>query len=219
MSTIADSHGTSRLNPVSVRAFLAGGGATTALTAAALVAFLTIAALVAFDGLPFGDGPDAGSAQIAELPTSGAPEAAVVAVGGGGAPAAVAASPAEDSAVLPAPAPTTGPGDRGSGSTITAPPGDGGSAPGTSPPGGSTGSQDALGGTVSNLEGTAGNLGLDVPLGDLTNQVTQPLDRTLNKTLNDVGGVVGNPKLGDQVGSGVNGLTGKVNDLTGKLLR
>ena len=44
-----------------VRAYLAGGGATAALVAAAVIVFIGVAAFVGFNGLPFGaeDSPDA----------------------------------------------------------------------------------------------------------------------------------------------------------------
>lgn len=201
-------------NSFSLRAYLAGGGATTALIAGAVVAFLAIAALVAFDGLPFADGDASGEVQIAEVPT-GAPETAAVALGGAGAAGAVADAPATGSALAPAPGSaleTGGPGSiGGSGSPIgddDAPPADPESEDPTPAPDGGGGSQGPLGGTVDNLEQSAGNLGLDLPLNEVTGGLTRPLDRTLNRTLNDVGGLLGNPKLGDQVSSGVNGLTG-----------
>jgi hypothetical protein len=56
-----------------LRAYLAGGGATAALVAAAVIVFVGVAAFVGFKGLPFGadDSPDA-TVNLA----AGVPEAA-----------------------------------------------------------------------------------------------------------------------------------------------
>jgi hypothetical protein len=53
-----------------------------------------------------------------------------------------------------------------------------------------------LGNTVSGVENTAGGLGLDLPLTDLTGPVTGPLDQTLNDILNQVAPSLGQPRLG-----------------------
>jgi hypothetical protein len=208
MSAIADNPSRTGSNGVNVRAFLAGGGATTALIAAAVVAFLSVAALVAFNGLPIGGGDaNAGSVQVGEVPTAtgaGAPELAAETLGG--APAAVAASPAAATAVDPtlipgfgAPGgPTGAPGLTGPNGSL--PDGSVPTAPGTSGSG-------ALGGAVGGLEDTAGNAGLDLPLSDLSGGLTGPLDQTVNDTLNNVGGAVGNPNLGNQVNGAVNNVT------------
>ncbi|MDQ3759886.1 MAG: hypothetical protein M3331_08110, partial [Actinomycetota bacterium] len=58
------------------RAFALGGGVTTALVAAAVVAFVSIAAFVAFDGMPFASGDSPESSVSLE---SGAPQAAALA--------------------------------------------------------------------------------------------------------------------------------------------
>jgi hypothetical protein len=207
MSAIAETPSGTASNSVNTRAFLAGGGATTALIAAAVIAFLSVAALVAFNGLPIGgDDADAGSVQVGEVPATGAnaPELAAAALGD--ALGAVAATPAASTAVDP----TQIPGFAGSGGAPAVP-----GAPGTVPGGsgaprvpgtGSTGSE-VLGGTVGGVDNTAGNLGLDLPLNDATNGLTGPLDQTLNDTLNNVGGAAGNPNLGNQVGGAVNNVT------------
>ena len=200
----------SRMNPFGLRAYLAGGGATIALTAAAAFAFLAITALVSFSGLPFGfGGGDNEAVPIPpRAPVTGYPESAAL-VAGLGASGAVAGGAAADSAIRPAPG-----ADRSRGGGSDSPGGD--AAAGTTPPGASAPGGDAesssgtLGGTVQSVEQTAGNLGLDAPLGDLTRGVTEPVDKTLNQTLNGVGGLIGNPKLGDEVNSGVNGVTGKL---------
>jgi hypothetical protein len=68
-------------------AYLVGVGATAALTAGALVVFLSLATFVAFNGLPFGgSSDDVGSAYLDPGP-SVAPAAAATALGG--APGAV----------------------------------------------------------------------------------------------------------------------------------
>lgn len=53
------------------------------------------------------------------------------------------------------------------------------------------------------------NLGLNTDLGG----ATQNLDQTVNQTLDNVGGELGNPSLGNQVGQGLNQTT---NDLLGQ---
>jgi hypothetical protein len=63
-----------------------------------------------------------------------------------------------------------------------------------------------LGGTVGALEETAGGLGIDAPLGDLTGPITDPLDRALNDVL-DQRGPRDQERLDAQVGGTVTGLT------------
>lgn len=208
MSAIADSR-SSDPGHVNLRAYLAGGGASTALIAAAVLAFLTIAALVAFNGLPFAGDGDSGKARIAGSP-GGAPEAAAAAAAA--APGAVAATPAAPTAVAPAPggAGSASGGQGGaSGPIATAPPAGGsppGTAPGTSPAPSGAGSGGVVGGTVGGVEQTAGSIGLDVPLTDATQGVTGPVDQVVGGALNDVDGALGNPGLGD----GANGVTDKL---------
>jgi hypothetical protein len=204
MSAIAESPASTGSNGVNTRAFLAGGGATTALIAAAVIAFLSVAALVAFNGLPIGgDNADSATVQVGEVPTTGAngPEAAAAAAAG--APGAVAATPAASTAVDP----TLIPGFAGNG--LTGGPGTGalgGSGAPTAPGTGSTGS-GVLGGTVGGLEDTSGNAGLDLPLSDTTGGLTGPLDQGVDDTLNNVGGALGNPNLGNDATNGVNNVT------------
>ncbi|MDQ3572968.1 MAG: hypothetical protein M3383_08935, partial [Actinomycetota bacterium] len=90
--------------PSDKRAYLAGGGATAALVAAAVIVFLGIAAFVGFNGLPFGsdDGEDATVNLISEAPQA----AAAAASGTAGSVAATpgtpdAAAAAEIFAALP----------------------------------------------------------------------------------------------------------------------
>lgn len=207
-----------------LRAYLAGGGATAALVAAAVVVFLGVAAFVGFNGLPFGaaDEPNA-TVNLA----AGVSEAAA----GAAAPTAdaVAADPATPSAaaigeILAAFPPGAIPSIPG---FVATTPGGGTlpNVPGVIPPGGGDGDGNAppapLGNTVSGLENTAGNLGLNLPLTDLTQGLTGPLDKTLNDTVNGLGGVLGDPKLGNKVTNGVsnatNGLLGQ-GGLTDSLL-
>ena len=190
-----------------LRTYLAGGGATAALVAAAVTVFLGVAAFVGFNGIPFG--ADEGAGATVNL-AAGAPEAAALAAAPtAGAVAAAPTAPsaaalAEILAALPPGAPIPGlPGITTTGTgTGTLPPGvidppDDGPAP----------TPGALGNAVSGLEDTAAGLGLDLPLGDLTDGVTGPLDKTINDTLNNAGGGLGNPKLGNQVNGTLNETT------------
>jgi hypothetical protein len=204
MSAIAQTPSSTASNGVNTRAFLAGGGATTALIAAAVIAFLSVAALVAFNGLPIGGGDGAsGSVQVGEVPTATGPDAPELAAAAlDGAPGAVAATPAAPTAVDTSLIPgLTGPGG------LSGAPGTGPGLGTTVPPGGGTAGSGVLGGTVGGVEDTAGGLGLDLPLDDATSGLTGPPDQTVNDTLNNVGGAVGNPNLGNQVGGAVNNVT------------
>ena len=200
--------------PTDRRAYLAGVGATTALIGAAIVAFLSVAAFVAFNGLPFG-AEDSSEATVGL--TAGAPEAAATAAApAAGAVAAAPATPgpaatAEILAALPpgtlppgTPPGGPGPGDPGN---PTLPMG----GPGVTLPGGGTAAPGALGNAVGGLENTASGLGLGLPLTDLTGDVTKNLDDAVKGTLNNVGSGLGNPHLGDQT-------TGAINNVTNALL-
>jgi hypothetical protein len=208
MTTITDRqlNGNGR-NHVHTRAFIAGGAATTALLAGAIVLFSALAAYVAFNGVP-GDPADSSTDSTVLVGTRGAPEAAAVAVSRG--PDSVSRTPTAPTAVEPAAA-TSG-ALAATADVETAAPettidtGDGSATTGTEVPG-QGGGGGALGGTVGGVENTAGNLGIDVPLGDATNDVIGPLDNTVNNTLNNVGGLLGNPDLGDEVTRGLNTVT------------
>src|SRR2546427_13080301 len=78
-----------------LRAYLVGIGATTALTAGALVAFLSLATFVAFTGLPLGGSSDNAGAAYLGANTTAAPTAAAAALGA--ARAAVAKVPVRGS--------------------------------------------------------------------------------------------------------------------------
>lgn len=214
-----ESAGDNRTSPPSpnLRAYLAGGGATAALVAAAVVVFVSVAAFVGFNGLPFGSDESPESTVVV---TSGAPLAAATAA----APTAdaVAARPARPSdaaaaeiiaALPPGAAPPSGSARGGGSGTDTPTTGDGtgpGPAPPVDPPGPGPGTAGPgpLGNAVGGVEDTVNDLsGLDLPLGDLTDDVTKPLDEAVNGTLNGAGGLLGANKLGDKVGNGLGGLT------------
>ena len=64
-----------------LRAYLVGVGATAALTAGALVVFLSLATFLAFHGLPFGGSSDDDGAVYLDSTTSAAPAVAAAALG------------------------------------------------------------------------------------------------------------------------------------------
>lgn len=189
-----------------LRAYLTGGGATAALVVGAVIVFLALATFVAFKGLPFGSGstPEA-TVSVAR----GAPEAAAVAASpaaGAVAPAPATPAPAAVAEIVAALPPAETP-------PVVTPPATSsidltGIATGTGggPPG-AQGESGALGNAVGGLESAAGNLGLDLPLTETAGELVAGLDKTVKDTLNGVGGLVGQPELGDRVTSTVNGLT------------
>jgi hypothetical protein len=185
-----------------LRAYLAGTGATGALIAGAVIAFLTVGALVAFDGSIFGGDDASGSVSLADQPGGTAPESAAAALGAG--PGGVARTPA-GGAVLAAvfPGAGGGAGSSGTGPGGTAPGTDGPGTPPTTPPASGGG---ALSGVVQDLDETTSGLGLP-PLSQTTGPLTDQLDNTVNDTLNNVGGLLGNPNLGDNVSNGVRDLS------------
>ena len=192
-----------------LRAYLASTGATGALVAGAIVAFLSVGALVAFNGNPLGGDDASGTVGLAEGP--GAPEAAAVALAP--APDAVAAAPAGGT-VLAAILPGFGPGGGGpgggggggGGSTQTGGGGDDGGGTTTPPPGGG----GTVGGVVDGVDDTTSGLGVDLPLAPATKPLTDQLDQTVDDTLNGAGGLLGQPNLGGNVTDAVNGLTGSL---------
>jgi hypothetical protein len=195
-----------------LRAYLAGTGATGALIGGAIVVFLSLAAFVTFKGMPFGaSGDNQGSTYLGSNAGSsavGAPRAAAAALRAG--PGAVAAAAA------------SGASGGGAGGASDAPPA------GFAPPGGSIDPTDpsspitsptsptpptvssdtdrAVTGTVQALGQATGT---DLP--GQTSGATRQLDDEVNGALDGVGGAVGNPRLGDDVGGAVNGLTGSGN--------
>ena len=199
-----------------LRTYVAGVGATAALTAGALVAFLSLATFVAFNGLPFGgSSDDAGSAYL-ESSLSAAPTAAAAALG-----AAAAQWP---TIRLPAPRRGCQRKDRGAGAAapvpaaLTLPARPRRSAvqatrapaphPGTSPsPPIAVPSLPSTSGPVTNaVQGvdTAAGTNLSGP----TRGVTRAVDGVGTGALNQAGGAAGRPGLGTQAGSAVGGIAG-----------
>ena len=119
-----------------LRAYLVGVGATAALTAGALVAFLSLATFVAFNGLPFGGSSDDVGAAYLDSGTSAAPTAAGAALGT--APGAVARDPVRGSRGSAVKASSGSGGSRSGGSGGGDPSGKGpsGSGGGPTEPGG-----------------------------------------------------------------------------------
>lgn len=196
MSSVAKTQSSFRRH-FDLRSYFAGGVATTALIGAAIVLFGALAAYVAFNGLPVGGAGDPPGTQVVVGAGSRAPEAAAAALAR--APAAVAAAPvaragggsgpAAPAADASSPAAGTGVGSDG-----TQPATSTGTAPVTP-----QGAQSAGGsGQTINELGNATNL----PLGDLG-----PVDEAIGQGLNQVGGVVGNPQLGDQINGAVGELS------------
>jgi len=194
--------------PSNRRAYLAGGGATAALVAAAVVLFIAIAALVGFNGLPFGADDDG------ETTVNLTPQAPLAAAASSLTADSVAATPATpDPAALaeiiasltPTQLAALTPGGTGPGSSDTDDLDGGGPGGPTTP--GNPSAPGALGNTVNLLDDTTSGLGLNLGLGGLTEDITGPLDKTVNNTVNGVGGLLGDPKLGDKVNSTANGLT------------
>ena len=181
------------------KAYLAGTGATTALFAAGLVSFLSLAALLSFDGLPsLGGGSEGGSVFVG--PATSAPEAAAAAAAGTA--TAVAVAPAGAPGAAGGAGGAAGGGSAGGGTGV---PGGGlpgttdGSGtvpgvtpPGTTPPGGSPAPSTTSGpvsNTVQTLDSTTENAtGLDLPLTETTSPITDKLDKTVDGA---VGGLLG----------------------------
>ena len=206
----------------SEQSFAAGTGVMAALIAAAVVTFASIAAFVAFNGMPFGSGDTPESA----VTVSGAPKAAALAAGSTA--EAVAADPATPSGgalaeIVAALPPSFGAGaDPGAGGT-------GSGAPGVDDTfgsgGGTSGPVDVPGnpapgpvqGAVGAVDDATGGLGLDLGLGETTNGITQGLDDTIGATLNNVGNGLGAGNLGDKANNTLGGVTNGPNGLNGLL--
>ena len=183
-----------------MRAYLAGTGATGALIGGALIVFLALAAFVAFNGLPLaGQGTGEGSISLSERSiASGAPESAALAAAN--APRTVAATPA-----APVPTTTVQAVDPSLVADNTVP-----GNFGEEPPGTDTGTDGGgpLGSVLGGVDDTTGSVGLDLPLGPATDQLTGPIDNTTRNTLNNVGGLLDRPLLGDNTIKAVNQVTG-----------
>ncbi len=185
-----------------VRSYLAGTGASGSLLLAALVAFVSVTAFVAFEGVPFGSGED--GAETASIGDSGS--AAAIATAAAGPPAAVAATPAGPGAAGPGgpgaagpegPSPAVPPqaappasqfralparrrrsGDRRRASRRPAP------TPATNPV------DDTVAGVDQTVQGATG---VNPNLGGATKPITSAVDEVLQEvTGNDLGGHLGN---------------------------
>jgi hypothetical protein len=178
------------------RGYLAGLGAAGAIVGAAIVAFLTVAALVAFDGGrgSSGHAPE----ESVSVGSSGAPRGSLTALstpGRGDGRSRGADGPAAGSGSEAGVSPGGGTATEGTGEAapgVSAPPAPsapaqpaGGDAAGTSPPASGTG---PVGSVVDEVDGVAGGLGLDPSLGDTTEPITEPVDQALQDTLPGVTG-------------------------------
>jgi hypothetical protein len=206
-----------------LRAYFAGAATTAALIVAGVIIFGSLAAYVAFNGVPVGGG-DGANDSVAVQAAAAAPQSAAAALGA--APGAVAATPATATAIAPAPGTVAGsaPGATGPGATSptgTTPPigtTPTGTAPTGTPPATTTPGSDSSGSTssgpagsaVQGLQDAAAGAGVDLPLTDATNGVTGPVDHTVQGTLNGAGVPLGNPQLGQQVGGGLTQITDQV---------
>jgi hypothetical protein len=199
-----------------LRAYLAGAGATAALTAGALVVFLSLAAFVAFNGFPFGGfGDGDGEAFLGSSP-SGAAAPVTAAAALRGAHAAVARDPLHGSRA-PGSGSGGGHGAGGGSNPAGAGPSDGGGNPpggGWTDPGGSgkpsggplpSSTSGPVSQAVQGVDNAAGT-NLSGPTGGVTGAV----DGAATGAVNQVGGAVGPPHLGDQVGGAVSGATDPV---------
>lgn len=200
----------------SARAFALGTGVSTALIAAAVLAFVSVAAFVAFDGMPFSSADSPESA----VSLSGAPQAAALTAGSTAESVAAdpetpsAAALGEIAAALPSTQAATGSGPGLSPGGVSGVETGGGS---TGPGGGGSGGGGGTGGTtepgplqvtVGAVDDTAGGLGLDLPLSETTDGITKGLDDIVGGTLHNVGSGIGAGNLGDKVNNAVGGLLG-----------
>ena len=195
-----------------LRAYLVGVGATSALTAGALVVFLSLATFIAFNDFPFGaSSDDAGSAYL-DSSTSAVPTAATAlgaargAVAKNAVPGSHEAGPAARSAAAAA---GSGAGD---------PSGKVPSAGGPSEPGVSTPPADISPPAVAipSLPSTSGVTtdavqGVDdaagTNLSGSTGGVTGAADGGVSSALDRVGRTAGRAGLGAQAGGAVSGVT------------
>jgi hypothetical protein len=191
------------------KAYLAGTGATSALVAAAVVSFFALAGLFSVNGFPGGLSSSEGDTVLV-APRSDAPEAAADAAAA--APGAVAAIPADrvvggagvggagvagaggsGGALGGATAPGGGATpDAGTAPDATVPTVSSPSAPAPAPATGTSTQQGPVSDTVSGVEGTTeGATGVDVPLSETTQPLTDQLDQTIQDTNDTVGGLLG----------------------------
>jgi hypothetical protein len=201
---LRDSEPRARRN-FNLRAYLAGGAATAALIAGAVVVFASLAAYVAFNGLPVGSGDENASQLTIEAGGLTSPAAAGILNRAANAVAA-------DAAARTAPG-RSGSGNRnGSGNNPSGGPPSGGPtdpAPPTGPPtvgttpapgaGTSGGGTGAVGGAVNGVSNATG-----LPLSGPTQGVTNAADDALHQ-VNDT---VSAPQLTQPAQGAVDGLTG-----------
>jgi hypothetical protein len=191
------------------KAYLAGTGATSALVAAAVVSFFALAGLFSVNGFPGGLSSSEGDTVLV-APRSDAPEAAADAaaaapgavaaipadrvVGGAGVGGAGVAGAGESGGALGG---ATAPGggatpDAGTAPDATVPTASSPSAPAPAPATGTSTQQGPVSDTVSGVEGTTeGATGVDVPLSETTQPLTDQLDQTIQDTNDTVGGLLG----------------------------
>lgn len=183
-----------------IRSYLAGTGASGSLLLAALVAFVSVTAFVAFEGVPIGSGDDGADTVSIDGPDS----AAATAVAAAGPPAAVAATPAAPG--LAAAGAPGAPGALGPGAAVGAPGAPAAGVPGAPGGGSATATDvppvgpaptpatnpvdDAVAGVDQTVQGATG---VNPNLGGATKPVTGAVDDVLQgATGNDLGGHLDN---------------------------
>jgi hypothetical protein len=262
LTTLAHTESTRPAHPrAHLSAYLIGAGATAAMIAGVLVAFLSMTTFLAFNGLPFGGfSDDSGAAYLdSSAGPSAAPRSAAIPLGA--AHAAVTKDPvrgshagrlgstgADSSGAANAGADrfgARGTGGHRSGGGASGGGGPGGGSAGGGPGGAATGGGSAGGGAAtgggpagggSSAPGGPAITPPDVPSvptpapgpGPVTNAVqdvdrvagtdlsgptsgaTEAVDGAATGTVNQVGGAVGRPGMGDQVGGAVSDATDRV---------
>ena len=203
MTSIAETESGGRRQNFSLRAYVAGGAATAALIAGAIVVFASLGAYVAFSGLPIGSG-NGNASQLTIDAEAGAPAAAAAVFGR--APGAVAAAPTAASARAPANGQSRG-GSGGGGSAT----GSTGASP-TSPATGTTETSPSgvAAGQTSSATGTGdqGGSAANLPLPEQAGPVTGPVGGAVGGALGEVGVVLGPPEAGQALGDTVDAATG-----------
>lgn len=175
----------------SLRAYLAGGGATAALIAAAVLVFAALGAYVAFEGLPVG-GDDDAAGEVAVNQSERGPAGAATSGDrpGGPGPGGAGSAGRRDAAggLASDPSEVTTAGSSGASSPLvessSSPVGGIGQVePSTqaNPATASAGDDGrSIGGTVGEGDGTADQVA-QLPLDELTDDVTGPLDEALDE--------------------------------------
>ena len=209
-----------------LRAYLLGTGATGALIAGAVIVFVSLAAYVAVNGMPFAGNGTAPGDSFVGVQTAGT--AASTAAALRAAPGAVAARPVPGAPIGTGAAGAFSRGHAGPGGGAGGFSGGGGNLPGggTTPPGTTPGpgggptpgptqpcsscnpqpsSPGIATNTLNQVDDTAGTNLSGSPAGDVAGTV----DKTVTGTVNQVGGAAGKPGLGDGVNNTVNGTVDK----------